>query len=77
MRPCLVKQQSFLLSELRISPMYCILMRVFQVFLYGTILGFVKSHEVSSTQFSSSIGVHHREKHGLSSSFETLSSGDD
>ena len=55
MRPCLVKQQFFLSSEFQIAPICCILIK-FQVLLYGTILGIVKSHEVSSTQCSSSIG---------------------
>ena len=54
-RPCLVKLQSSLLSKFQIAPIYRILMR-FSSFFYGAILGFVKSHGVSSKQLSSSIG---------------------
>ena len=55
MRRCLVKQQSFLLSEFHIATFFSILMK-FPSLLYGTILGFVKSQKVSSTECSSSIG---------------------
>ena len=56
MRPGQVKRQSFLLGEFQSCTKSSVFWWSFHVFLYGTILGFVKSHEVSSTQFSSSIG---------------------
>ena len=56
MRPCLVKQQSSLLSECQIAPLDSILMRFPSIFLCGTILRFLKSHGVSSIQLSTSIG---------------------
>ena len=54
MRPCLVKLQSSLLREFQFAPICSIFMK-FPSILYGTILGFVKSHGVTSIQLSSSL----------------------